>query len=234
MKKKVVFILMLCGSLLDAQTLKYNFGQIFYNSKTTTPAISQYEEYTNRNFNLFRYQHTFYKRWNAFLGYSYFEGWTDFSIDRPYDPSIGASWGGNGASYLNVHRLSVGAGYDLLKKNWIYCIPVLTLNIQRSHPTNDAELSDIIDSRTDPEIAGIIYNYPYLTTQIVPELGLEFGVVVFKRIDLGLTISHAFGHKSFQDLTFEYTYRGLPQPTAKWYSDGTAWFSTIGIGFKLF
>lgn len=220
--------------MLEAQTLKYNFGQIFYNSKTITSVINQYEEYTNRNFSMFRYQHAFNKRWSSFLGYSYFEGWTDFSINRPYDPNIGASWGGNGASYLTVRRFSIGGGYDLVEKDWLYCMPILMMNLQKSFPTNEAEISDIIDSRTDSEIAGIVYNYPYSTTQIVPEVGFEFGVVLFKRIDVGLTISYAFGHKSFQDLTFGYTYKGIPQPTSKWYSDGTAWFSTLGIGFKLF
>lgn len=232
MKKIFLFVLVLFNVSTEAQTLKYNVGQIFYNSKTITPVISQYEEYTNRNFTLLRYQHSFDERWNAFLGYSYFEGWTDFSIHRPYYPNLGASWGGNGASYLKITRFSLGVGYDLMKKKGLYCIPTLMLNLQKSRPTNDPEISDIIDSRTDPDFAGVIYNTPYYTTQIVPELGLEFGVVIFKRVDLGLNLSYAFGHKSFQDLTFEYTYQGVPQPTAKWYSDGTAWFATLGIGFK--
>jgi hypothetical protein len=229
MRKIVTSILMVFIFIRTfAQVFSVNAGQIFYNSKTVTPVIGQYEEYTNRNVFLIGYQHHIQRNWNIFCNFSQFDGWTDFSINRPYEPALGASWAGSGASYTRVQKYGLGLGYDFLRKQRFYLSPIFAIQIQRATATNDAEILEVIDNRTDKEIQGVLFNSPHDNIQVLPEFGLKFGMLFFNRLDIGVSSSYALGHKSFQDLTFNYSPKGIQQPMAKWYSDGTAFFFHAG------
>ena len=70
------------------------------------------------------------------------------------------------------------------------------------------------------------------TGQITVSTGLKTGFVFWKRLDVGLTIQGIYAAKTYQQLYYDYNYKGVPQPTAVFSSTGIGFFYTLGIGYR--
>lgn len=104
--------------------------------------------------------------------------------------------------------------------------------MQKSIPNGD-EFYDVDQPngpdyiQTDPVITET-----FNTTQIVPSFGFKTGFVFWNRLDLGLDFRWVFGFKSFQDMYFEYSYKGVPQETAIFEATGTGLFTALSLGYR--
>jgi len=69
-------------------------------------------------------------------------------------------------------------------------------------------------------------------TQFAPVLGVDIGLNCCKRIDFRLSLLGVYAFKSFQDMYFTYSYKGVPQETAVFESTGTGIFTSLSIGYR--
>jgi hypothetical protein len=72
----------------------------------------------------------------------------------------------------------------------------------------------------------------YNTAQVVPIVGFKTGVVIRRRIEVGLNVQGVYGFKSCQDMLFDYSYKVKAQETAVFESKGTGVFAAFSIGYR--
>ncbi|MDV7401201.1 hypothetical protein RZS08_57825, partial [Arthrospira platensis SPKY1] len=70
------------------------------------------------------------------------------------------------------------------------------------------------------------------TTQLVPSLGLKTGILLWKQIELGLSVQGVLGFKSYQNMYFKYYYKGVTQETAIFQGKGTGLYTALNIGYR--
>ena len=91
-----------------------------------------------------------------------------------------------------------------------------------------------VDERISQLYNGPVRLLSFDSFQILPALGVDLDWNFWWRLHFVYSTYYAWGHKPFQKYYFEYTYDGVPQPTAEWHSDGTGWFFSVGLGITMF
>ncbi|HRO73974.1 MAG TPA: hypothetical protein PK611_09915, partial [Saprospiraceae bacterium] len=122
--------------------------------------------------------------------------------------------------------------YSIFSKKAFYLKPLITIGLQLSTPDNTEY--GAFERQNGPEYFELepISAKQFNTTQVVPSLGLKTGITLWKHIDLGLTIQGVLGFKSFQNMYFKYTYKGVPQETAVFEAKGTGIYTAFSIGYR--
>jgi hypothetical protein len=217
-------------------------GDMLFKSKTTHPVKYQIEEYDlgyNRFFEYsdflqVDYQH-FLKKYpfSVLLEYRSMIGFSNFFYDIP---QIRNSYKGYGGSRTHLYRSSVGLSYRLRKKNSRLDIePYCLISFEKSKSTWDGDsISAILQTSNFLPYQGVVTVEPIERIQILPELGIRTNLRLLWRFSLNASASYSFGHKAFQKETFVYTFDGVPQPDAVFYSDGSGFFYSVGIGMELY
>jgi len=146
---------------------------------------------------------------------------------------------GNGVGWVgsNVSRIDLSLMYNFLSNGKFFILTNIGLGLQISNP-NGVRFGgkrDMIQSLIpDPDLRLLenMEGETFSNSQIVPVLGLKFGYAFWGRLELFMDIQQVFGHKTIQELRMSYTYKGVEQPEAISYSDGTGRFWALGIGYR--
>lgn len=147
---------------------------------------------------------------------------------------------GNGVGWIgtNVSRIDISVQYNVLGKSKFYILPNVGIGVQKSKPNGTGFGSKEITQSfiPNPEIKLVedIQAIAQSNTQLVPIIGLKFGYVFWRRLELFFQVQQVFGNKTIQELRMNYTYKGVEQPEATSYSDGTGRFYTLGLGFRFY
>lgn len=161
--------------------------------------------------------------------YSKYPIYTYFNF---YKENEGGSFGWNGT---NVQRIDLGLGYNIFSTSKFIVQPSIGLGIQKSISKDVGIIGGDISEGIKPdnfELLKDIEAFAYSNTQLVPVLGLKFGYAFWGRFELFFDIQQVFGHKTIQELRMSYTYKGVEQPEAISYSDGTGRFYALGLGYR--
>jgi len=175
------------------------------------------------------YEHFLSKNWIVFGRYSKYPIATLFHF---YKENEGGSTGWNGT---NVHRFDFGIGYNIFSQGNFIVQPNLGLGLQRSIPDGSEIIGNEIPQGIKPdnfELLNTIKSQAFSNTQLVPIVGVKFGFAFWGRLELFMEVQQVFGHKTIQELRMSYSYKGIVQPEAISYSDGTGRFLSLGLGYR--
>ena len=143
--------------------------------------------------------------------------------------------GGSGWNGVDVCRLDLIFTYNIFEKSRFILQPNFGLGIQKSISQDVGIIGGDIPYGIKPdnfELLKDIEAFAYSNSQLVPIFGLKFGYAFWSRLELFFDIQQVFGHKIIQELRMSYTYKGVEQPEAISYSDGTGRFFALGIGYR--
>ncbi|HRO09777.1 MAG TPA: hypothetical protein PK047_13000 [Saprospiraceae bacterium] len=234
--KSIFFITILCN-IANTQSISIGYGPIFTHTNQKVKMVNSEEDFQNTDDQfLINYEHFIKNTKFSVLGsYSSFNGhtWIKFREGSVIAPD-GFPVIGDGFSGVTLHRLDFGLSYNFIPENFIFYLkPSLLIGIQKSIP-EDVEIYSELFKIDGPEYFELepISAKKFNTTQIVPSLGLKTGITLWKHIDLGLTIQGVLGFKSFQNMYFKYTYKGVPQETAVFEAKGTGIYTAFSIGYR--
>jgi hypothetical protein len=219
--------LLLFSSPMSAQQFSVHFaGQANYFSKTLDPVINQDgRNFTNTQYIGIKYDHTFKGDQLYLAAYLFrFDGWVGFTVSDPYF--------GFGTGRGPLYRIGSSIGWNLLKNSRIKLIPNANLIVQWPKNLGYESMGDI-DPNMHTPFKGTIYFEGLNTTSILIGPGLDLIYNPWWRINLIFSSYYSFGFVPYAKYFFEYTYDGIRQPLGIWSADGTGFFYSVGVGFKL-
>ena len=226
----IIFIIRVCS--LNGQIFTIEFGPTYYGQKSQSkmhPDIIGKRIANDDYFYKLQYQHIINKK--IFLSGSYSK-YPISTFFRFYKENEGGSVGWNGT---NVTRLDISLMYNVLTKSKFIIQPYIGLGFQTSKPDGSEIIGNEIPDGIKPdnfELLGSIESAANSNTQIVPVIGFKFGYAFWGRLELFFDIHQVFGHKVIQELRMSYKYKGVEQPQAISYSDGTGRFYALGLGYR--
>lgn len=218
------------------QAITIGYGPIFTHTNQKVKMINSEEDFQNTDYQVtINYEHYFKNSNFSVLGsYSTFDGhtWIKFregSVIAPDGfPTLGVGYSG-----VNINRFDLSLSYNLLHNHSIiYFKPFFTIGIQISK--SDGSEYGAFERQNGPEYIELepISAQTFNNSQIVPSLGFKTGVVLWKRIEIGLTIQGVLGFKSYQNMYFKYSYKGVLQETAVFEANGTGIYTAFSIGYR--
>jgi len=226
----IIFIVRICP--LNGQILTIEFGNTYFAHKTKSmmhPDIIGERIANDENFYKLQYEHVLNNK--IFLSGSYSK-YPIYTYFRFYKENEGGSKGWNGT---NVNRIDLSIIYNSFPKSKFILNPSIGLGIQKSIPNGYGCICNDISDGIKPdnfELLKAIEADAFSNTQIVSVMGLKFGYAFWGRLELFMDIQQVFGHETIQELRMSYTYKGVDQPEAISYSDGTGRFWALGIGYR--
>jgi hypothetical protein len=231
------FFLVISYTNVNCQTVSFGFGPIFTHTNQKVKMVHSEEDFQNTDYQLvIGYEH-FLKnsKYSVFGSFSKFDGhtWIKFregSVIAPDGfPTLGVGYSGT-----SLFRLDFGAAYNLFSSKYsFYLKPLIFIGIQKS-TRKDIEIYSEIFEIYGPEYVQneLVSAEQFNSTQIVPSIGFKTGAVLWKRIELGLIVQGVLGFKSYQNMYFAYSYRGVPQKTAVFEANGTGIYTAFSVGYK--
>lgn len=143
--------------------------------------------------------------------------------------------GGFGWVGTDMHRFDAGVGWNIFRKTKFIIQPVLNISYQKSIPKGNGNIGIIPRDILPIEFEQLarIEDFSYRTTQLVPVVGIKFGYALWNRLEIFMDIRQVWGFTVVQELRLQYAYKGVTQPDAINYSDGTGRFYALGIGYRI-
>jgi hypothetical protein len=225
------------GTPVFSQTLSMGFGPVFTHTNQRVRMVNSKEDFMNTSAQwMLAYEHQLKspESLSVSIMASKYEGatWMRFS-EGSYIGSDGFPTLGVGFSGVNITRIDLQVIYNLFKaKQRFYVKPSIGLGVQVSKDLDyDFYNLEQINGPDYFQLAPIVAE-AYNTVQVVPILGFKTGVVIWRRIEVGLNVQGVYGFKSYQDMFFDYSYRGEIQETAVFESKGTGVFAALSIGYR--
>lgn len=232
----LLVLLLSSQTKVSSQSLSIGFGPVFTHTNQRVKMVDSREDFMNTSAQwVLSYEHFMKGSSVSFLvEVSKYEGatWMRFN-EGSYIGQDGLPTLGRGFSGVIVSRLDFMVSYNLLPSFRKYYIkPFAGFGLQRSRDLNyEFGNFEWISGPDYFQLTPIVAK-AYNTLQIVPALGFKTGVAIRHRIDVGLTVRGVYGFKSYQDLFFEYSYKGIPQEMAVFESKGTGVFVALSLGYR--
>jgi hypothetical protein len=207
-----------------SQGFSFNPGLYYHKSKTIEPVLNQFELFDNESITIFRFDYYLKK---ILIGLSVFktEGWTGFNVNADI-------WRGFSSSRTNLLSINTSVGLNLFdheKKLKIF--PLISLGlINSSYGTSGKEVVNVLGNEFGSIYKGIIYVESYKRIIPIVGFGINLNWNIFDRFCILSTVNYTQGFNSYQDYLFEYSYDGIEQPSAEWFSDGTSFDVSVGVG----
>src|SRR5690606_23488849 len=230
------FITIFC-ILGKSQSISLGYGPIYTHTNQKVKMVHSEEDFQNTDDQItIHYEHFIKNSGLSILGsYSTFDGhtWIKFRAGSVIAPD-GFPVIGDGFSGTTLHRFDFGVAYNIIPPKYSFYLKQLLLaGIQKSI-RKDVEIYSEIFEIYGPEYvqSEFVTAEHFNTTQIVPSLGIKTGVVLWKRIELGLTVQGVLGFKSYQNMYFKYSYKGVPQETAVFEAKGTGIYTALSIRYR--
>ncbi|MBK9632322.1 MAG: hypothetical protein IPO62_14890 [Saprospiraceae bacterium] len=232
LKFLLTLIFTINGLLCFAQSLSIGAGPIFTLTKQEVKLVKGKSNFENTGFSKnLSYEHLLnLKNSYALFTAAFFKGesWIKFK-----EGSV-SSFDGLGFRGTDIQRFSIGFGFAPfgIEKSY-YLKSFLTIGCQFSK-TLGHEFFGSQGQIQGPDYFEIepVTAEAYNTFQLFPSLGIKTGLLIYKIIDIGITIQGVYGFKPYQKIYFKYNYKGIPQETAIFASDGTGLFIDLGIGIN--
>lgn len=232
LKAQLVFIVIISVSFfykINAQTIGHHFGTFDYSYKEISGIVNQEEHFKNDRIKGFFIDYPIFNEFSVTFLYTYYWGWTNFRAKDDLR-SIG-----NGSAYTKLNRFGLQLNWDVIKyKKQLILSPYIRIGYEH----NDVQIPGITNSRNylpepNNNYAGSIFVETFDGGQILPTLGLRLSIRPFWKFWIYGDLSYSLGHKTYQRLYFDYTYKGVEQPRAEWHSQGSGLIKSIGIGIQL-
>jgi hypothetical protein len=230
------FIVILCN-IANTQSISIGYGPIFTHTNQKVKMVNSEEDFQNTDYQFsINYEHFIKNSKFSVLGsYSSFDGhtWIKFregSVIAPDGfPTLGVGYSGT-----SLIRIDFGIACNLISSKYSFFLkPLLLIGLQKSTQKEVDIYSEIFEIYGPEYVQNeLVSAEQFNTTQIVPSLGFKTGVVLWKRIELGLTVQGVLGFKSFQNMYFKYSYKGVPQETAVFEANGTGIYTALSIGYR--
>ncbi len=227
------FILLVTTCHINGQVVTFGFGPTYLMDKTKVslhPEILGKSSGNDDWFLNFKYIHFLNTKWQIYGSYTKYPIRTYYNFNNNGNESGSLGWSGS-----NVKRIDFGLVYDIFDKSNFIVNFNLGIGIQNSTSRDVGIIGSEVPDGIKPdnfELLEDIEAFAYSRTQIVPVIGLKFGYAFWGRLELFMDIQQVFGHKIIQELRMSYTYKGIEQPQAISYSDGTGRFYALGIGYR--
>jgi hypothetical protein len=232
----ITLLIPFLGIPADSQTLSFGYGPIFTHTNQKVKMVNSEEDFQNTdNQFVFSYEHNLKNtRYSVFGTYSKFDGhtWIKFregSVIAPDGfPTLGVGYSG-----VKINKFDVGWCFNFLKSNKIFFVKsLLSLGLQISK--TDGSEYGAFEMQNGPEYVELepISARTFNSSQFVPSFGIKTGVLLWSHIELGLTFQGVLGHKSYQNMYFKYSYKGVPQETAVFEANGTGIYTALSIGYR--
>ena len=225
------------GTPVFSQTLSVGFGPVFTHTNQRVRMVNSKEDFMNTSAQwMLAYEHQLKRPENLSVSImaSKYEGatWMRFS-EGSYIGSDGFPTLGRGFSGVAITRIDFVFYHNLIAKNRIvFFKPNIGLGVQFSKDLGyEFGNFEWINGPDYFQLAPIVAE-AYNTVQVVPILGFKTGVVIWRRIEVGLNVQGVYGFKSYQDMFFDYSYKGDIQETAIFESKGTGVFAALSIGYR--
>lgn len=230
------FCLVFFCNIVCAQSISVGYGPIFTHTNQKIKMVNSEEDFQNTDYQFsINYEHFIKNSRFSILGsYTSFDGhtWIKFregSVIAPDGfPTLGVGYSG-----VDINKVDLGVSYNLFQNlGKISFKPFFTFGIQISK--SDGSEYGAFERQNGPEYIELepISAQTFNNSQIVPSLGFKTGIVLWKRIELGLTVQGVLGFKSYQNMYFKYSYKGVPQETAVFEANGTGIYTALSIGYK--
>ena len=232
----IIFVLFANLNAIHSQNIGFQFGSANFpekaNSKLHPDIINRKKYNSSENYFKINYEHLLKN--NIFLSgsFSRYPTSLNFNFYREECTSAGVGYTGT-----NVNRVDFSLMYNVFSKSKFIFQPYIGLGILKSNPNGSEGGGELFGQWVE----GIQPNLKVLrdveakavsNLQLVPELGLKFGYAFWNRLELFIDIQGVFGHKMFQELKMSYSYKGVVQPEAINYSEGSGTFFAYGIGYR--
>jgi hypothetical protein len=230
----LIFNLLVTTYSLKGQAVTFGFGPTYLIDKTKVRLHQEILGKSSGNddwlFNI-KYIHFFNTNWHLYGSYTKYPIRTYYNFKNNGNESGSLGWSGS-----NVNRIDFGIAYDIFYKSHFILNGNFGIGFQNSNSKDVGIIGSEVPDGIKPENFELLKDieaFAYSNTQIVPVVGLKFGYAFWGRLELFMDIQQVLGHKTIQELRMSYTYKGIEQPQAISYSDGTGRFWALGIGYRL-
>ncbi|MBK8622838.1 MAG: hypothetical protein IPN79_14055 [Saprospiraceae bacterium] len=231
------FCIVFFCNIVSSQSISIGYGPIFTHTNQKVKMVNSEEDFQNTDYQfLINYEHFIKNSKFSILGsYSSFDGhtWIKFregSVIAPDGyPTLGVGYSG-----VDINRIDLGMSYNLFQNHGkIFFKSFFTIGIQISK--SDGSEYGAFERQNGPEYIELepISAQTFNNSQIIPSIGFKTGIVLWKRIELGLTVQGVLGFKSYQNMYFKYSYKGVPQETAVFEANGTGIYTALSIGYRI-
>lgn len=213
----------------NAQSFGYAAGSFNYKYKDVNPIKNQGKHYRTDKIKIYILQYPLNENFSISFVHSNYWGWTSFAADDELRNI------GNESAYTRLNRYGLQANWNVWRyKKYVTLSPFLRIDYEK----NDVQISGLTNSTNylpDPQnnYEGSIFVETYEGGQILPTLGLTLSLRPYWKIWIFGDLFYSIGHKTYQRLYFDYSYKGVMQPRAEWHSQGSGFVKSIGIGIDL-
>lgn len=224
--------------ILNGQTINFEFGSTNFREKSITalhPEIRNLNK-SNSSENFYRvtYEQPITNKLIVVSGFAKYRMSTNMNFKINDDVVLGYGWSGT-----NVTRFDLNLMYNFFAGSKFIVQPYLGLGLQVSKAKQQTRLGGdllaqwITESIPHVNVIDDLEGTSFSNAQLVPNFGLKLGYAFWNRLELYLEYQQVFGHKTIQEISMNYSYKGIEQPKAITYSDGTSRFVSLGIGYRL-
>lgn len=237
MKIIASLILLIHFCIMNGQNINFEFGSANFPEKSITalnPEIkSPNKSNSSENFYKITYEQAIKNKLiltGAFAKYG-MSTHINFKLGDGSAESFG--WSGT-----NVTRFDLNIMYNIFAGSKFIFQPYIGSGLQVSKAHQKTRLGGYIFAQWVTESIPYVNAFDvegesYSNTQFVPNFGLKVGYAFWNRLELFLEYQQVIGHKTIQEISMNYSYKGIEQPKAITYSDGTSRFVSLGIGYRL-
>jgi len=176
------------------------------------------------------YEHHLPKFYNLFisLDYSYYYNGPEFFVDPDTkNPNLGC---GFGTTFNEGHVFAIGTRIPKEFMNRVTISGGLYFKAIKVINTWYNEYN-IPETCLREGYIGLYSSVVYEGWKYQPEIRLALDIRFLRRMHFYTNWGFSLGFSKWQDLTYNYSYNGMKEPTAEIYVDGTGYFANIGIKF---
>ena len=216
------FILVFFFSKVPAQSIQLEYGGMAFLSKIEQKIPNTIENYDNTNsFLTFIYRNKLKNNFFVSLGYTQYR--PGVAINFSKDPNANILNFGTGA--VLCRNFISGVEYERKISKRVFISSAVFIHFSKSQKQ--------LISDWDHNFGlyqGVSSEKVYEKFQLLPDFRLSIGIRFLKRYNFFVTGGYLFGFTKIQDLIFEYSLNGVPQPTGINYTTGTNYH--VGLGLK--
>jgi len=230
MKYLKVLMFFFIASISSAQSIYVEGGLLFFKNKIVSPLKLQNPTNSQDEYMMVGYEHKlsgFYDISVSF-DYSYYFNGPEFSVKAPDNSESYIGFGGFGTTFNEGHAFAIGAR---LPKTFYNRITISSGLYFKTIKVNNTWSNEFNVPFSDEPYTGIYSSSVYEGWKYQPEIRFALDIRFLRRMHFYVNFGFSYGFSKWQDLTYDYSYKGVPQPRAEVYVDGTGRFANIGLKF---
>ena len=222
MRHYFIFIFIFYISKIYSQSIQLEYGGMGFLSKIEKKIPFSKNNYDNTNsFLTFLYKQKIKNNFFLSLGYTQYRPGVSFNIEEDPETSVYSL----GSGSVLCRNFIVGLEYEKKYRKRIFISSSFLLHTSDSKK----QLLSVFQDKFDKYKITLIPKV-YEGLQLLPDFRLSIGIRFLKRYNFFVTGGYLFGFRKIQDLIFEYSLNGVPQPTGINYTTGTNYH--VGLGLR--